>query len=202
MKSKSIFTYALLAILTVVFNSCSDEADNPPKLTFEADGITYSFKDAKLYLTRKDIGSGREFRQYFISDGVYTNGNGNQGWSLDDYTGETFYFAIEIGAAVSETFALGEFPVYGSWSLASEDSNVAYLYMESGTGNDFIQYYPADDGTDHSPVIVSGGMEDSDKMKIQFDGTLIYDGYDGGTRVRKEVTGKLYYEGIVVDSTP
>jgi hypothetical protein len=198
MKLKSIFIYGLLVAL-VGLNSCS-ESDESPKYTFVAGGITYSLKNTKLYLVREGTSSGRMYRQYFITDGVYTNGSGNQGWSLDDYTDETFYFAVELASAVDDPLVIGEFPLNDSWSLVSAESTSGYIYMESGPETDKVMYF--DNGTDHSPVIVSGDMDEDGKLKITFNGTLTHYTSDGVNTGRVDVTAKLYYEGLVIDKRP
>ena len=197
MKLKSIFTCGLLVTL-IGLNSCN-ESDESPKSALIAGGITYSLKNTKLYLIKEATSSGRTYRQYFITDGVYTNGNGSQGWSLDDYADETFYLGVELVSAVDDPLVIGEFPLYGSWGEVVDESTLGYLYMDSGPETDKVMYY---ESADHSPVIVSGDMDDDGKLKITFNGTLTHHTSDGSNTVREDVTAKLYYEGIVIDNRP
>jgi hypothetical protein len=188
--------YGLMATMGLL-SSCKDDEKESPKLEFTFDGETISLKGANLYLTRESTSSGRPYRDYFISDGTYTNADNDQGWSLEDYEGATYYLAIELGAPVDGNLTVGEFPSFSSWSNQEDNLAVSYIYLESGTGNDEVEYYSSDE--DNSPVIVSGGLDDGDKMTLKFDGTLSYYYYNGTAWVENTVTGKFLYTGTVND---
>ncbi len=194
MKLKSLLMYGLIVTMGLL-SSCKD--DESPKLQFVFDGETISLTGANLYLTRQSTYDNRTYRDYFISDGTYTNADANDGWSLDDYDGATYYLAIELASVVAGDLTVGEFPSYSNWGLPEDNSTISYIYLESGTGNDEIQYYSDDE--DHLPVTVSGGLEDGDKMTLKFNGKLTYYYYDGANWVENSVTGKFYYSGTVND---
>ncbi len=196
MRLKSLFTTGLLLASLVLFNSCSKDAA-APKLQFVFEGETISLTGANLYLTEQSTYDNRTYRDYFISDGTYTNADGEEGWSLDDYDGATYYLAVELASVVAGDLTIGEFPSYYNWDPAEDNSTISYIYLESGTGNDAIYYYSNDE--DHSPVVVSGGLEDGDKMTLKFNGTLYYEYFDGTNWIESSVTGKFYYSGTVND---
>jgi hypothetical protein len=192
----------------VLLSSCKDdEKVSPklekvsPKLEFVFDGKTISLKGANLYLTGEyNTGGsnvGRPYRDYVISDGIYTNADGDLGWSLDDYDGATYSLVIELFAPVDGDITVGEFPSYANWDLQEDNSTISFIYLESGTGNDEISY--SSTNQNNSPVVVSGGLEDGDKMTLKFDGTLIYRYFNGTSWVTNSVTGKFNYTGTVND---
>ena len=198
MRLRLLFTTGLLLVSLVLFNSCSkDEA--APKLQFVFDGETISLTGANLYLTTESTFENRANREYFISDGTYTNADDNNGWSLGDYDGATYYLAVELVSGVAGDLTVGEFPSYYNWDLPADNSTISYIYLESGIGNDYFEYDTDYLGEDHSPDVVSGGLEDGDKMTLKFNGTLTYYYFDGTNWVENSVTGKFYYSGTVND---
>lgn len=197
MKFKSLLTLGLLAS-ALFLNSCSKD-DASPKLQLVADGDTYTLKGANLYLTRGSSYNGHNYRDYIISDGTLINGN--DGWGLEDYTGATYYLAVEISSPSGETLTTGSFPQYYDWSSVPAESGMSYVYMESGTGNDYF-YFETPEATDEAPVTVTGGLEDGNKMTLKFNGTLYYYYFDGVNWVDKTVSGKFYFSAKVQDKRP
>lgn len=196
---KKLFMSAFI-LAALILNSCSD--DESPKLQFVAGDKTISLKGANLYLTYEGSYDNRTYRDYFITDGTFTNGDGNNGWSLDDYEGATYYLAFEIASVVEGELDKGEFPNYSNWDLPADNSRISYLYFESGTGTNYIEIYPEYNGDyeGETPLEVSGGIDDGQKMTIKFKGgSLEYYYYDGANWVEETVTADLYFSGKVKD---
>lgn len=194
---KRILT-STLVIAVLAFTACSDD-DSSPKEQFSFDGETIALKDAKIYLTYEgEAGNGTHlYRDYFISDGTYTNADGNDGWSMEDYDNATYFIAVELAVPFEEEIGAGEFPQWSSWT--GVETNISYIYVESGDGADEVEYYTDNDNEDNSPVIVSGGMEDGDTMTLKFNGKLTYYFFNGTNWVEETVSGKFNVKGKVND---
>jgi hypothetical protein len=194
---KRILT-STLVIAVLAFTACSDD-DSSPKKQFSFDGETVTLKGANLYLTYDgNAGNGTHlYRDYFISDGTYTNADGNDGWSMEDYENATYFLAIELATPLEDEIGPGEFPQWSNWT--GVETNISYIYYESGDGEDEVEYYTDSDTEDNSPVIVSGGVEDGDTMTLKFSGKLKYYFFDGTNWVEETVSGKFYFKGEVKD---
>jgi hypothetical protein len=133
---------------------------------------------------------------------MYTNDDGDDGWSLEDYDDATYYLAIELAVPLEHEVEAGEYPQYNNWSLPENDENMSYIYLESGEGNDYFEYYTEDIDENHEPVVVTGGVDDGDKMTVKFSGRLTYYYYNGTNWVENSVSGKFYFSGRVQDMRP
>lgn len=199
MKVKSIFRSAL-ALAFLILISCGDESSSP-KRQFVINGQTVTLKGANIYLTGEyECCGGMEYREYFISDGEYTNGGGGNGWSIEDYTDATYLIAVQLAILSEDDFEAGEFPLYNSFADALTDlSSASYVYFESAADDNTYFECDTPSGSDHEPVVVSGGMDDGDTMTLTFNGTLEIEYYDGENWVEDEMTGKISFKGEVDD---
>jgi hypothetical protein len=198
---RKLLTYACV-IATALFSSCSEDGgEKKPSLQFVFEGETITLAGAGLYLTGSGsvINGTHKYRNYFISDGEYTNGGGMTGSSLDDYEGETFFLRITLAIPNGEEFGEGEHIQLNNADIAGATQKICSVLFESGEGNNQIQYYTHDDIEDASPVIVSGGADDGDKMTLTLDGKLLYYYHNGTNWVEKTVTGTFYFTGTVQD---
>jgi hypothetical protein len=190
MKMKKMLS-AILALAIVLLSACGDD-DKPaaPKAKFDFNDNTVSLTDANLYLMYENTdGSGHIFRDYFITDGVYDEGNG---WSMNSYTGATYLIAVEVGVPVAEeVLTPGEYPLYYSFSTAPENSNIGWFMFDS----EAFYYETPNEILDGDPIEISGAFDDGDTMTIKFNGTLEF--YPDGPS--EEVSGKFYYKGEVQD---
>jgi hypothetical protein len=199
-KLRLLLTLGLLGTL-LLFNACSKDED--PAMQFVVGDVKYSLKGNKLYLTSEGNYVGTttfSYRDYMITDGTLIEGE--NGWSLSDYTNATYYLAIEISTPNTNTLGPDEFPQHSNWSLVPATSNMGYLYLESGEGNDNVEIYTNDENEDLSPVVVTGGLDDGEKMTFQFNGTLSYYRYDGVNWVETSEDAKLFFRGTVIDARP
>lgn len=181
---------AILALAVVLLSACGDDEKPAPKAKFDFNDNTVSLKDANLYLLYENQdGSGHIYRDYFISDGVYSEGNG---WSLNSYTGATYLIAVELGVPTTEeVLTPGEYPLYYSFSTAPETSNVSWLMFDSEDA-----YFETPDGIlDGDPIEISGAFDDGDMMTIKFNGTLAF----YSDKLSDQVSGKFYFKGEVQD---
>lgn len=170
---QTLLTLTLIAL--AFFTSCSDDSLNE-QITF---GDKISLSKSKIYLTYEGTYNGHLYRDYAITDGTYTNNSGDGGWSIDDYTNASYVFVIEIGVPVANDLGPGSYPQLYDWSDAVATDNVGYVYFENpADGTDYYRLY-SPDGNDHSPVVVSGGIEDGKTMTIKFKGKLSLYHYNG-----------------------
>lgn len=187
----------MLAIATLLLSACGDDDNASPKEQFSFDGETVTLKDANLYLTYEtEYNETHMYRDYFITDGTYVDGDG---WDLDDYTDATYYIAVELGVPIEEEFGAGEFPLFDSFSDTPPNSNMSYVYFESGEDEAFVEYFVPDDLVGGDPVVVSGGTDDGETMTLKFNGTLTYYYFNGTDWVEDDVEGKFYFKGEVED---
>lgn len=196
MNLKRILT-GTLAVITLLLAACGDDDNSGPKEQFAFGDETITLKDANLYLVEEDTYSDTHiYRDYFITDGTY---NGEGGWDLESFTGATYYIAVELAVPDDEEVGPGEYPAFWTWSGATETSNISYVYMEMGEGEDYVEFdlLPAADGDDN--VEVSGGVDDGDTMTLKFNGTLSYYYFDGEDWVTDNESGKFYFKGEVDD---
>lgn len=208
MKKQFKFSLSRLAVCTlvlisaIVFQGCNDDEDSENKFEFIFNGEAISLTGANLYMVREYDGvitGSRPGRDYSVTDGIYTNENGGYGWTLDDYEDATYFLVIQLGVPDAEELGIGGFPQFESWNDADLSSNVSYLQMKYGEGNSLHGYYTDNETEDHSPVVITGGLEDGDKMTFQFKGSLTYGHYDGTNWVYETVSGEFYYTGTVQD---
>lgn len=185
---------SMLAVAVLLFSACGDDDDASPKSQFkfeEEDAVT--LKDANLYLVYEDEdGDGHIYRDYFITDGTYVDGDG---WSLEDYTNATYVMAVELGVPVEdETLSDGKYPMYASFSDAPESSRISWISFETSGG----VYYEIPNGSmGDDDIEISGDYDDGDKMTIKFNGTLTHYGDENVA-----ADGKVYFKGEVQDVRP
>lgn len=181
----------LFICFVLIIGGCKDE-EAEPLLQFQTDNKTYSLKDANLYLRFQGEYEGAvnyTYRDYLISDGELIEGE--NGWSMDDYTNATYLIAFELATAQPNLPGTGEFPLHRFWDNVTDGSNLSYFFARFD-GNTIDT--PA---TNPAPVIIiNGGAEPGDKMLIQFSGKIAYRSTEG------ELTsfdGKLNFTGTVID---
>jgi hypothetical protein len=201
-KINSLFALGLLSASLMLLNSCSKD-ESAPKLQFVFNGETLTLKGAHLYLTHNgNCCNDHDYRYYFISDGVYTNADGTDGWSIEDYTDATYFIGVELGVPGGEDFSKGAFPQHYSWNnLGEEDNNASNIYFENADiGENYIKYQSPEE--DDSPIVIGGGFDDGETMTLKFNGTLTLYHYDGENWVYEDVTGKFFFKGEVNDERP
>lgn len=197
MKIKCSF-FLLLICSVFLLNSCND--DESPQLQFvQEDGSSITLKNANLYLMNSgsfegDLGD-FDYRDYYITDGVYSEGSP---FDITSYEGATYFIFVGLAVPSGESFATGNYTIRYDYSTAPAGQNFSYLYVEVANGN---EYYESYDNISNSPIKVSGGLNGGNTMTIQYNGTLKYYqftegvGWDAGTAF----TGKLFYKGTVSD---
>lgn len=105
MKWISFVSFLVFTFCLAFLSGCKDE-DEAPLLRFQADDKSYSLKDAKLYLKLEGSYEGAvnyTYRDYLISDGELIEGQ--NGWSMDDYTNATYFIAFELASADPNSIA-------------------------------------------------------------------------------------------------
>lgn len=182
----------LLIILCFGFLSGCQEEETEPKLQFKTADKTYSLKDAKLYLAIEGGYEGATtytYRDYLISDGELIDGE--NGWSLSDYTNATYFIAFELATAQPDLPTEGSYLLNRFWDDVTDGSNLSYFFGE------FENVTYDTPQTDPNPVfVITGGTEPGDKMTIQFSGKIAIRAQGGALT---PLDGKLNYTGIVID---
>lgn len=182
----------LAVVLFVTFTfSCSDEKESP-KLVFKFKDNTKSIdlKRSNFFLLREDEQGDFVYRNYAISDGEYIEGE--TGDELNEYTNATYLIFIQL--AVRESFSPAYYFQSTSWSTQVGDF---YSYLYATSRDESSLFTDADD----SPIKISGGFNDGDKMKLQFTGELNYSRLDqsSGNVINSDEEVVFYFEGIIDD---
>lgn len=183
-----IFLFALLLNFVV---ACKDD-ETGPLLQFKTDSKTYSLKDAKLYFRTEGMYEGEvdyTYRDYLITDGELIDGE--NGWSLTDYTNATYFIAFELATPLPSVPSSGNFPLHRFWDNVTDGSNLSYFF---GGFDDFTIDTP--NSTPTTPIVITGGTEPGDKMTIKFSGKIAYRSQAGDLT---PFDGKLDFTGLVID---
>jgi hypothetical protein len=190
--------YAFMLGSFALFTGCSD--DEKPKEQLKFEGVSLNLKNAKIYLASQSDYDGHLYRDYFITDGTYTNANGSDGWNYDDYEGATYIIAVELGAPVGEELTPGDFKQFGWFGEATETETLGYLYyFPNVEGNTYVEIY-SDSEIEMSPIKVTGGFDDGESMTIKHDGDLMYYYYNGTNWVEEPAPAKLSVTAKVIDA--
>jgi hypothetical protein len=205
LKSLCVFSLCLTSI--ILFNSCIDDdkkVKSAPPIEFISEEDTISLEGARLYLLHGGIYAGtHDYRIYYLTDGFYTNGGSQEGRSLDDYRGASYFLEIRIGVPISKNFVTGKFPQHNDWNQAElSDSNLGFFLFARGTMDDLYGHRTEDSSDDVSPIIINGGIEHGEIMTVRFTGKMRYFHPDDVNPIIKEVKGHFYFEATVIDGRP
>lgn len=193
---KTAIAYALLTgfIISTLISCKDDEAG--PVLQFVTDNRTIQLNDAKLYLKIEGSYTGDydgaieyTYRDYLISDGDLIEGE--NGWSLSDYTNATYFIAFELATPKPELPGVGNYPLHRYWDGVTDGSRLSYFFAG------FDEQKVDTPESNPSPVInIQGGTEPNEKMTIEFSGKLAY---RSATSDLIPFDGKLNFTGTVID---
>jgi hypothetical protein len=190
-RGTALITYLIFTFCLASLSGCKDEEEEP-LLRFQTDDKSYSLKDAKLYLKLEGAYEGAvnyTYRDYIISDGDLMEGQ--NGWSMDDYTNATYFIAFELASADPNLIAAGDFPLHRFWDNVTDGSNLSYFF---GGFDELAIDTPNSNPT--TSIVVTGGTEPGDKMTIKFSGKIAYRSEAG---VLTPFDGKLDFVGTVID---
>lgn len=196
MKKSNLILFRLAMCVVVFISSCDNDDDSTSKSEFICAEETISLEGAKLYLTTEGTQGSHNYRIYCISDGIYTNAGLQNGGSFNDYENATYFLAIKLAVPDTDEVGPGDFPQNLYWP---EGSNASGIMMQSGEGDAQISCFTWDTYEDHSPVVVTGGVNDGNKMTLKFEGVIIYKYHNGTTWVEEPTPAKFYYTGTIQD---
>lgn len=134
------------------------------------------------------------FREYVITDGTYNETTG--------FTAQTYYATVFLLWPNEEDLGPGEFPLFADLTDGSETEKMAFLELSSGENVAFYNLKVPENVVRGNPVVIAGGVEDGDRMTLTFSGTLSYFHLEGQTPVTEDVSGKLHFEGEVINIRP
>lgn len=196
MKTAKLST--LLLLLALLNSACSDDgAKEKPDEKFIADNETFDFKEANLYLAGEayfsNASRGYNLRNYIVTDGTFVSGNG---WDLSHYTDATYVFAFQVYVPEGDDFIAGNFPSVDQF--AAPEGNSLYFYGETTNES---EYYQSTGGESTPNFVISGGMNDGQKMTIKFNGEL---SHWVQSEIWQETTfnGSILVTAIVEEVTP
>lgn len=194
---KRIFCFSLsLVCCAVFFSGCQDDEKSAlPQIKIGEN--KYSLKDAKLYLRIEGSYEGAvnyTYRDYLISDGDLIDGE--NGWSLNDYTNATYFIAFELASAEPNVPGVGSFPLHRFWDEVTDGSNLSYFFAEFEG-----MTYDTHDTDLHPAIVTTGGGEPNEKMTVRFSGEIAHRYTDNSTEtvVFDPYASKLVFTGTVID---
>jgi len=200
MKTKHFYLVPVLLFTLLFTQSCKDDDENivtaPKEITFG--DKTISLENANISTWKNDTTSDWKYREYTISDGTYKDSGSR--YNLSNYDNATYILNIELAVKLgesSEVLTTGEYPQWSNWSSAanSDDTMISYVYVETLDGEEYDTLRESDGG-DHPPIVVSGGLNNGEKMILSANGTMEYEDADGN---ESPVNFSLNFEGIVID---
>lgn len=190
-----VVMYAVV-VFSAGVQSCNDDESTKLQFTFDGSGeeVSFSLEGANIYLTENgENNDALNYNFYAISDGTYKNGDGS---SLSHYDNATYCFMINLAYSKTTGMTSGEFPTRDMSDLTST-GNGSYIRIRKENDQTNLS---SDDGDD-SPVIVTGGVNNGEKMTLKFKGALTYlhDCNESGECIRENGTGEFHFTGIVQD---
>lgn len=194
---KRIFCFCLwLVCCAVIFSGCQDD-EKPALPRIKIGENKYSLEDAKLYLRIEGSYEGAvnyTYRDYLISDGDLIDGE--NGWSLNDYTNATYFIAFELASSEPTVPGVGSFPLHRFWDDVTDGSNLSYFFAEFEG-----MTYDTHDTDLHPAMVITGGAEPGKKMRIRFSGEIAhrYLISSGETAVFDPYDSELFFTGTVID---
>jgi hypothetical protein len=175
----------LTVLLSLLLISCSDDDAAKNKETPQAKNL-FTFADiptglanARIYLVYDGTNANKLYREYAITDGTYSSGDGK---SISGYNDATFVAVLRLDT-FKDSFTEGEYDLDFMWSSPTKQ----YSYLMMYIGQTFIGNTMQSEGS----FVIEGGMNDGQNISISYTGNLLV-----GSNY---VDGELKFSGKVED---
>lgn len=190
--------YLKLVILLALFSvACSNEEEAPAAQIVVGDK-TFNMSKAKIYLAGEIPYSNTvgkyKYRNYFITDGTWTSGNG---WDMTHYPGGTYFFAIQILVPETSSFAPGTYQSYFDYIEVPKTGRGIYFYGEDQARSG--AYYESKPNAT-AQYQVKGGFNVGESIEISYNGDAMFWVYSTASGWSKSPTSaKLFYSGTIIN---
>jgi hypothetical protein len=198
--------FLLFASLFVLVSGCGDnETPKPlgPTIKVKGTDFSISFENAKLYWVDEysfahNTGPMIYSRIYALTDGTPAEGGDLK--SLSGYENATYHSLIYL-ADFNQNFTAGNFQQGVGWNELPVNTKYGIVLFESGTGNNRKDISTND--TRNEFFKVTGGGNNGQVLKLEFDGTLNYSRYDAqGNQTSSDENVIISFNATVVDVRP
>lgn len=184
---------SVLLLTAVIAGACSDD-EKVPDQKFSFEGKNVSLANANLYLASEVIENDHLTRNYYISDGVYSGGEGR---NLANYVNATYALVITVGVPKAGDVVPGNFPQYQVTVDTPEDSNFSHITFVSSN----YRFQTTNNVTNGPAVSVAGGVDPGETMILRFNGSLTR--YFVVTEEAEgQFPGTFHFKGTVQDERP
>jgi hypothetical protein len=171
--------------LTLIFTSlllilgCSKSDDTSSKNTLTVNGKVYDLSDVNFYFIEKVTvdwveGFNDDYwkREFTITDGTFTKGNGSPDVLSNAYSGATFALYFSLATLLDQPFENDTYPVYYRLSYTPEGTNGAYVSFDP---DDDYWIFPWDSETSFSNLHIK--VFSDNQIQVTFKANL-YNGAD------------------------
>jgi hypothetical protein len=198
--------FAFSVLLLALVSACGDdETPKPlgPIIKVKGTDFSISLENTNLYWIgvysfAHDTGPMIYSRIYAITDGTPAEGG-----ELDDISGyeNATYHAIIYLADFNQNFAVGSFQQGVGWDDLPVNTKYGIFSFESGVGNNRV--FIDTNITRNEFFEVTGGGNNGEVLKLEFDGTLDYTRYDAqGNQTSTDENVIISFEATVEDIRP
>lgn len=198
--------FVLFASLVALVTACGDDetpAPLGPILKVKGSDFSISLENANLYWVddysfAHNTGPMIYSRIYALTDGTPAEGGDLN--SISGYENATYHALIYL-ADFSENFTAGNFQQGVGWNELPLNTKYGLVIFESGAGNSRVNIDT--NSTRNEFFKVTGGGNDGDVLKLDFDGTLGYSRYDAqGNQSSSDENVIISFEATVEDIRP
>jgi hypothetical protein len=205
MIQKTVRLAFFVALFALVGACGDDETPAPlgPIIKVKGTDFSISLENANLYWIddysfSHNTGPMIYSRIYALTDGIPAEGGDLS--ALNGYENATYHALIYL-ADFSEDFTVGNFQQGVGWNELPVNTKYGLVIFESGTGNNRVNIDT--DNTRNEFFKVTGGGNDGDALKFDFDGTLNYSRYNAqGNQTSTDENVIISFEATVEDIRP
>jgi hypothetical protein len=198
--------FAFFVYLFAFASGCGeDESPAPLEPIIKVKGTDFSVSLENTNLYWIDTYSFAHNTGPMIYSRIYalTDGTPAEGGEFDDiagYESATFHALIYL-ADFSESFTIGNFQQGVGWNELPVNGKYGIFIFETGEGNNRV--YVDTNSTRNEFFKVTGGGNNGEVMKLEFDGTLSYGRYDAqGNQTSSDENVIISFEATVEDIRP
>jgi hypothetical protein len=198
--------FVLFASLVALVTACGDDetpAPLGPILKVKGSDFSISLENVNLYWIddysfAHNTGPMIYSRIYALTDGTPAEGGDLN--SISGYENATYHALIYL-ADFSENFTAGNFQQGQGWNELPVNTKYGLFVFESGTGNSRV--FIDTNSTRNEFFKVTGGGNDGNVLKFDFDGTLNYSRFDTqGNQTSTDENVIISFEATVEDIRP
>jgi hypothetical protein len=198
--------FAFFVVLFALANACGDDetpAPLGPIIKVRGTDFSVSLEKVNLYWIgtssfAHNSGPMIYSRVYAITDGTPVAGGDLDG--IDGYENATYHALIYL-ADFTENFTVGSFQQGVGWDDLPVNTKYGIFSFESGVGNNRV--FIDTNFTRNEFFKVTGGGNDGEVLKLEFDGTLNYSRYDAqGNQTSTDENVIISFEATVEDIRP